>query len=321
METGKRLKFLREDIYNFLGYKIKIKSNSNEVLAHIKSMYGRFLQSYDNDFKGIKKGNENTAKLSVEIIDNLASSNEFLINDSYYNYRLFKTDSCLKFTSQDLNTLAYDLVGYCDYTTLIQVAIIRTISRLAKDYNLFHAGAVSWENKGIIFPASSKMGKSTLALKLVMNGCKFLSDEVACFNLNKDIIDPFPRKINIRSGSKKITGLNLEPETMVNAMKEEESVSTLDIEDIVNDSLSGPCTPCYIIFLKGFGDKPRLEYIAKTNALFELLRFSISPLGNRALLLYQFAPIIGKIKCFNLVMGDIDETAKLVMQVVDGVRQ
>jgi hypothetical protein len=161
------------------------------------------------------------------------------------------------------------------------------------------------------------MGKTTLVLKLVTHGCKFLSDEVACFNPKLNIIEPFPRKVNIRHGSQGLLGLHLGPNTLDDSMGTGEWLWTLDIEDIATNSLSNPCAPTYILFLRGFGDRPRLEYISSSNALFELLKFSIGPVDDPGFLLFKFAPLLNKIKCFNLVIGDPDGTAELVMRLAD----
>lgn len=307
---------LQEDVYRFLGYEIEIVSNSQEVLTHLRSIYGRFYQDCVTALPDNKRI-RNPTRLRIEITDNLATSNELLINDSYYLYQISRTYNNWKFTCLNLRTLNCDFSGVTSLLNIIQAAILHTISHHAKEFHLFHAGAVSWKNRGIFFPASSNMGKTTLVLKLVMYGCKFLSDEAACFHLNKDPIEPFPRKVNIRHGSQKILGLKLKPNSSVELLRTKEWVATSDIEDIVPDSLSHSCVPHYILFLRGFGDKPRFERISKIHALFELLNSSIGPIKDRAFLLLKFASLLEKTQCSGLVMGNIDETAEFVMQFID----
>lgn len=303
---GGKIEFFPEDVYGFLGHEIGIRSNSYEVLEHLRSMYSRFYLGSDDAPSSQQKKWGGTSRLEIQVIDNLASSNELLLNDNFYLYRLSKTDDHCNVTYEDLHTLTCDSIKICDPLNFIQGAILRTVCLLAKDYHLIHAGAVSWENEGVIFPASTSMGKTTLVAKLVSHGLRFLSDEVACLNLDRGIVEPFPRKLNIRHGSRGLLGLPLEPNT-----------TALDIEDIAPGSLSNPCAPRYILFLRGFGDKPRLECISNSNALFELFKFSISPIDDPAFLLFKFAPLLDKIQCFNLVMGDLDETANLVMGLVN----
>ncbi len=309
------MKFLPEEVYSFLGHEIGVRSNSREILAYLRSVYSRFRQGCDGTTSRYKK-QSNTSRLRVEIIDNLDSSNELIINDSFYHYRLSRYNDYYRGTCQDLQTLAHNYSGSCNPLRLIQTVILRTVILLIKNYHLFHAGAVSWHNKGIIFPANSDMGKTTLVLKLVLNGCKFLSDEIACLNPELNLLEPFPRTLNIRDNSHKLLGLPPWSD-IINAPKTDELGYMLDIEDIAPDSLSKSCTPHYIIFLRGFGDKARLENIPRSNALFELLKFSYSPVDDPASLLFMFAPLLDRIECFNVVIGDLNETAELVMQLAD----
>jgi hypothetical protein len=312
------MKILPEDVYGFLGNEVGIRSNSYEVLERLRLMYGRFYLGCDDTPQNGKRSGQDESRFRIQIVDNLASSNELFLNDNFYLYRLSKTDTYCRVTCKDLRTLINDSLRTCDPLTFVQGAVLRTICLLARDYQLMHAGAVSRENEGIIFPALSRMGKTTLALKLVSHGFRFLSDEVACINPDLEIVEPFPRKVNIRHGSRMLLRLPLKLNAMASTVgTEEEWEWTLDIEDIVPRSLSNPCTLRYILFLRGFGEKPGLEYISSANALFELPKFSISPIDNPAFMLFKFAPLLNKIQCFNLVMGDLDETAELVMQLTD----
>ncbi len=309
---------LPEDVYCFFGNEVGVRSNSHEVLEHLRLMYGRFYLGCDDNDQAEMGNRGNNSRPGFEVIDNLASSNELVLNDDFYHYRLSKSDDYCNVSWKNLNTLAYDSLRICDHLTFIQGAILRTVCLLSQDYHLIHAGVVSWKNEGIIFPACSGMGKTTLALKLVSHGFRFLSDEVACFKPDLETVEPFPRKVSIRQGSQGLLKLPLK-QNAKNASKgiEEEWEWKLDIEDIIPFSISNPCTPRYILFLQGFDEKPRLEPISSSNAIFELFKFSISPIDDPASLLFKFAPLFNKIQCFNLVMGDIDETAEIVMELVD----
>ena len=308
--------FLPEDVHGFFGNEIGIRSNSHEVLEHLRLMYGRFYLGCAGDLKDSKGDRGNNSRLVIVVIDNLASSNELLLTDSFYLYRLSKNDNHFNVTSRDLHTLKHDSLRVCDHLTFIQGALLRTISRMARNYQFIHAGAVSRGNRGIIFPGLTGMGKTTLVLKLVSHGFGFLSDEVACINPDLDILEPFPRRVNIRQGSRSLLGLTMKPDTKVTSFGTEWEW-TLDIEDIVPCSLSDQCKPRYILFLKGFGEEPRLEPVSGSDALFELFKFSFSPMEDPAFLLFKFAPLFNEIRCFNLIMGDLDKTAELFMELFD----
>ena len=309
---------LQEDVYNFLGHEIGIQSNSRGVLEYLRFIYNRFYFRCDKIFLDPLREQGKTQRLIVRIIDHLNSSNELLINDSYHLYRLLKKDGSYHIRGQNLRTLAYDTEGYCDPPTIIQSALLQTISFLTKDYHLFHAGAVSWDDGGIIFPASPRMGKTTLVVKLVSLGFKFLSDEVACLDSNRGVLEPFPRKINIRYESQSLLGLKLVSNNKPHFMETKEWESTVDIDEIAPATIARSCPIRYILFLRGFDEKPSLEYIPTSKSLLELFNFSISPVDDRASMLFKFAPLMNRIQSFNLVVGNLNETSDLIKRLFDG---
>lgn len=78
-------------------------------------------------------------------------------------------------------------------------AIVRiTIGEHAVDRVFMHAGAVGWKGKGIIFPAQSYQGKSTIVTELVRRGADYYSDDFAIFD-KKGLLHPFPRIITMRT--------------------------------------------------------------------------------------------------------------------------
>jgi len=52
--------------------------------------------------------------------------------------------------------------------------IFKFLIEEVKDYFLVHAGAVSWERKGLIVSAPCGFGKTTLIIELVKRGFSFL---------------------------------------------------------------------------------------------------------------------------------------------------
>ncbi|MEW6585573.1 MAG: hypothetical protein AB1442_08170 [Nitrospirota bacterium] len=298
------MQMLTEDIYLFFGHPIIVRSNSKEVLAHLRLVYSRFYRGSDSDHS-YGENLLNTSGTSLEIIDDIAGNNEIVIKDRLRTYRF----ACSDIHSHEQET--FDPLG------AIQWFMLWTASNLAKDYSFIHAGAVASKKGGIIFPAVSGFGKTTLAIRLVQKGYRFLSDEVACINVVQNRIEPFPRKINLTDESRILLRLPPWDDPIDRLKRPGVRKGMLDIEEIVADSLSEPCTPGYIFFLMGFGEKPRLERIAPSHALFHIFRFSISSVDNPGSYLFSHAPLFNTVQCFNLVIGDLDETADLIMHMTD----
>jgi hypothetical protein len=75
-----------------------------------------------------------------------------------------------------------------------------------------HAGGVGWHGKAIIFPGSSRAGKSTLVAKLVESGATYLSDEYAVLD-RRGQAQPFAKPLSLRD-----TRTSQQRETAVEAL-------------------------------------------------------------------------------------------------------
>jgi len=67
-----------------------------------------------------------------------------------------------------------------------------------KSHFLIHAGAVSYNDQGIVLAADSMHGKTTTVLKIIERGFKYLSDEIAALGRSDKLLYPFPRSLRIR---------------------------------------------------------------------------------------------------------------------------
>lgn len=72
-----------------------------------------------------------------------------------------------------------------------------TVAEFAKNLVFLHAGAVSWKNQGIILPANSHGGKTTLVKEFIKNGAVYYSDEFAVLD-GRGWLHPFPKTLSVR---------------------------------------------------------------------------------------------------------------------------
>jgi hypothetical protein len=72
-----------------------------------------------------------------------------------------------------------------------------TVAENAVDRVFIHAGVVEWKGRGVIIPASSFRGKTTLTAELVRRGAVYYSDEYAILDAD-GYVHPFPKKLSIR---------------------------------------------------------------------------------------------------------------------------
>ena len=308
METGMGER-MQEDLYSFLGHEVTVRSDLPEVAEHLKSVYAQFHLGPGGARAARQERSEGPAGLQVEVKDCLDESSEILFDAGGTIYHL----KC-----KDPYTFDFDTAGISDPLTFIQFVILMELSRRLRDRHLIHAGAVSWQGQGLVLPGPAGTGKTTLTLTLVKRGLKFLSDEVACFHLKPGVLEPFPRTVNLREDSLGMIGLSVKTGAPPRMTSPHEKVWTVGIEDIFPGSLSAPCVPRFLLFLRGFGEKTRLEPVSASNAVFALLRFSFCRLNDPTSLLMDFAPIIDRMECFNLVMGELDEAVDCVLRLLNG---
>ena len=86
-----------------------------------------------------------------------------------------------------------------------------TVAEFAKSRVFIHAGAVSWNNYGIIIPGKSYSGKTTLVSELIKLGAEYYSDEYAV--LDEDgFLRPYPKMLSMRGIINDWDQVDTEPE-------------------------------------------------------------------------------------------------------------
>lgn len=113
-----------------------------------------------------------------------------------------------------------------------------------KNTFLVHGAGLSKNNKGILICGPFESGKSTLAIKLVENGFKFLSDEFTIFHQAK--LFAFPLIIGLKRNT-----LKLFPRLrkLIKKAKENDEKISFDILDFYPGCIAESCIPKIIIFI------------------------------------------------------------------------
>ncbi|MFZ7111193.1 MAG: hypothetical protein ACOWYE_05875 [Desulfatiglandales bacterium] len=300
------------DVYDFWGYRIGIRSNSDEILAHFRSVYGRFYCNGQTPVKGLEGQTRETATCIIDAIDNIASDQILSLSDGKEFFSL----RCKSL--REFDQAYYGKSSIPDPIAFITYLFLKNKYRMIQGYQLFHAAAVSYNGRAVVLPAPEGMGKTTLTVQMVKAGFKFLSDEVACMDPERQMVRPYPRKLNINASSCALLKLPEYPEQYLRRSGTYEKEWAIDIEQIVPRSLSPACPLAHIIFLRGLGETPRLEPVSPSNALFRLFKYSFNPEPDPASLLFKFAPMMEGVTCHNLVSAGLMETARLVVELTDG---
>lgn len=297
-----------EDRYDFNGHTVAVRSDSDGALRHLRWVYGRFLVS---DAAG-----EADASCVLTVLDRISNSGELRLSGGSRNYTLY----CKDLQSFDYDR--YDSRGNVpDPLAFVQWYVIENISLLARGCQLIHAASLAWGDDGVIFPAASGRGKTTLALGLVKRGFRFLSDELAWLDSRSVSVEPFPRRVHVSDHSLQLLSLPPGPEARAFSREGGTQEWALDPTDVAPDVEIGPARLRHVVFLNGFGEAPRLRPLSSTAGLMRLFKFSVQPPSDPAATIFDFAPLLERARCFELVVGDLNATANLVQTLVCGREQ
>ncbi|MFQ6062219.1 MAG: hypothetical protein ACE5J9_03460, partial [Methanosarcinales archaeon] len=169
------------DYYKFHSICLILKSNSCKCNREIKDIYQYF--HLENDiFPDIAYSVNADCRITSNPKKHLITKNEEII---------YTTDNYS------------DLLQYLDWY------IMNTIISGLKELYLIHAGVVALGDKGLVFPAESGAGKTTLIMELLKHNFKYLSDEIAPIDPSTLRVLPFPKGLNVKDGTAIFNGYSI----------------------------------------------------------------------------------------------------------------
>jgi hypothetical protein len=216
------------DTYQFFDLIFCIRSDAPEILATFRHIFSRFL---------IQPGKAAGRSYYILEKDRPSGAPRVMIEDKIYTM-----------DHRD------DIIGYA-YMKLMESALSGI-----KSHFLFHAAALSSKGRGLILPAASKSGKTTLSLTLAGRGFDFFSDDVAAVSVPGHMLHPFPKGLGILPST-----LELCPEAELDSLKSLPLIGggekkLLDIGDLYPGKIGRPCPVKYLVFL---GKEPAAEKASK----------------------------------------------------------
>jgi hypothetical protein len=150
---------------------IEIITHSNETADLVEML-----------FKGVPEQGVNPPHASLEISQNRDKDYRLTRDEK----EIYKGDSLAALANSLMDTSIYNLADKCSSGLL------------------FHAACLSWKGKGIIMPAQSGHGKTTLSAWLLSNGFDYLTDELVYLPLESRQALCFGRPLNVKYGAREI---------------------------------------------------------------------------------------------------------------------
>lgn len=180
-----------------------------------------------------------------------------------------------------------------------------------------HAAAAARDDAAVLLPAAMESGKTTLVAGLVRAGLRYLSDEVAAVDPDNLRIRAYPKALSIDPGSWDVLA-DLRPEVP------EQLAPLLPLQWIVPAGSVRPgaelatAEPRLLIAPRyEAGARSRLVPLSRVEALLHAAG-STFELGAHAA---RDLPVLGRLvercACYRLVVGDLDEACRLVLDALD----
>jgi hypothetical protein len=175
-----------------------------------------------------------------------------------------------------------------------------------------HAGGVSRDGAGFVFPADMEQGKTTLTTGLVRAGFRYLTDEGVAFRPGTAEIEPYAKPMSIDPGSWHLFP-ELEPRVDLAADDYKKDQWQVPPASVRPDAAGGVCVARGIVFpqYQG-GEHTMLEPIGRAEALVELAKntFNFRTRGREAL--EALAVVVRDVDCYRMTVGDLDTACALV---------
>ena len=183
-----------------------------------------------------------------------------------------------------------------------------------------HAGGVQvggpGSGVGLVLPAKSESGKSTLTAGLVRAGYAYLSDEAIPLDWDTHAIQPYPKPMSLDPGA-----FALFPEWAPD-FGDGHDAATYAQWHIAPSSVGlvgGRCEVRFIVFPEYSPEADtRLEPMSRGTALLEMCKntFRFNTQGRRCL--DHLADVVRGAGCYRLPMSDLDAAVRVVKDLVGG---
>lgn len=189
-----------ENHYQFISYPICIHSNEGEISQIFKGLYAYYHTEKpltNSIVFTIHRRNRNVLILKqtphqTQLPPNTAVACHHTNSNQQGDNPLYTLSAAGKVIFRGSNSV--ETISFLEWFVIN--ALVQKISTYT--YMTFHASALSYNNTGVIFPASSGSGKTTISLALIAQGFQYFSDEVAIIDTEDFTLRPLPRGLAIQ---------------------------------------------------------------------------------------------------------------------------
>lgn len=199
----------------------------------------------------------------------------------------------------------------------VEWAITAAAIEHLRGYYLVHAGIVARGDRGVMLPAASGSGKSSVVAKLVGAGWQYLSDEVGVIEPASGLLLPFAKSLHLHQGAREALA------AMHPALTSGEPYQALDAAETwylpaQPDWLpSEPVRPSLAV-VPSYEPGTRTELVAAPASaiLATLLEQSFNLREHGARGIGDLVRLLGGVRAYTLTFGNLDEAAAILEDLV-----
>lgn len=297
------LEWLSHDCYHLLDLKVMIRCTSNSLNDQIQ----RLLRSFS-----MTRGCPQNPDLILSFVGSLPTQNSDC--GPTYVYRNDEQVGTAEETWQLFRLLEWQLDIF--------------LADKVQNYFLLHAGAVAKDGTGLILPGLTGNGKSSLTMALLLQGCRYLSDELAVIDPVTAELWAFPKPFSLKEPSlfPDLVGrpdLWLGPESAALNLRQQidrndRPVWYIHPEDVRPQAIAFGPTPLRYIFFPQYEPEttPQLRPLTPNEAMRKLLENSVnfSSFGQGGL--HLLARLAREAQCFAVIVNGPELTAQLIKQTL-----
>jgi hypothetical protein len=196
----------------------------------------------------------------------------------------------------------------------------RSAAETSGEHLLFHAAALEADGAGLLLPAVSGSGKSTIAAALSGFGLGYLSDELVALDLAGGSLLPYPKPISLKAGSFGLLG-HLGPSEAQN-FADAALFGAREWQVAVGDGaglpLGRPCVPRLVVTPRYRRGAPTdVRPMNETEAFFSLAAHTVNAGTHGARGTVALAGLAATCVCASVTFSDLDDACRAILELVD----
>jgi hypothetical protein len=286
-----RVRWKGEETFRTLSYYFSIRWNAEAAGEHVRRTLGNFVAPRDPS----EYAEPRTPGLPPQ----------YSIVKSGRTYTLFFGDGTLR-SNNRLGVVLGRLFWHVNQHTI----------RRTGDFLLIHAGAVSTPGgEGILLPARSGGGKTTLTTALVRAGFQYLSDDAAPVDPVTGTLYPYPKAISLKEGPVPVF-----PDLYA-SRKRADWVDGHWIRptDIRPGAVGGPCRIRFVVAHEYRPGAPtHVAPLTAAQGAMELLNNALNLFFYRSRALPLVADVARGARSYRMISGDLDDAVRAITELTNG---